>query len=246
MRKLFLHAGFAKCGSTSLQAALSVAPGIVFPKAGNHGGEHLALALALRGIDDWTRQFFDEAWVAEGLAGIMRDIRAGSQTVVLSSERLAALTEDEIARLQSLFPDFTIAVILVRRDLERYLSSTWRHAVFRHDFGESYDAFRERFRSFRFDDAGVRFGRHFPVHEVDMDAPGYAAALGTLIGTTLEIPRANVGVPMGLAVLLQQTHALLGTAEFTRRFDARTKAGMLAVWTGEKTVRIDPMTAPLF
>lgn len=246
MRKLFLHAGFAKCGSTSLQAALSVAPGIVFPKSGNHGGEHLALALALRGVDDWTRQFFDEAWAAEGLAGIMREIRADSQTVVLSSERLAALSEAEIARLRALFADFSIEVILVRRDLERYLSSTWRHAAFRHDFGESYDAFRDRFRSFRFDDAGARFGQHFKVHEYDMDAPGHAAALGALIGTTLVMPRANVGVPMGLATLLQQTHARLGTAEFTRRFDARTKAGMLAVWTGDKTVRIDPMTAPLF
>lgn len=246
MRKLFLHAGFAKCGSTSLQAALSRAPGILFPASGNHGGEHLALALVLRGIDDWTRQFFDPSWVASGYAGLMEEIRSSTETVVLSSERLVAMTEPEILRLKALFPDFDMQVIIVRRDLQRYLASTWRHAVFRHDFGESYAAFLDRFRDFDFGNAEARFRAHFPVHSFDMDAPDYAVALGALIGIPLDMPRANVGVPMEFAMLLQQAHALLGTREFRKRFDVATKKAMLDVWNAKTQVEIEPMTAPLF
>lgn len=246
MRKLFLHVGFAKCGSTSLQAALSEAPGIVFPKSGNHGGEHLALALKLRGIDDWTRQYFDESWVEQGMAGLMAEIGSSTETVVLSSERLAAMTEAEIAAVKAMFPDFDIQVIVVRRDVQRFLSSTWRHAVFHHDFGEAYEAFLEQFKTFNFGDASTKFGQHFPVHGFDMEAPDYAASLGALIGTTIEIPRANVGVPLEFAKLLQRTHALLGSEEFKKRFDTKTKKSMLAVWTGRATIVIEPMDALLF
>lgn len=246
MRKLFLHVGFAKCGSTSLQAALADAPCIVFPKSGNHGGEHLALALTLRGIDDWTRQYFDEAWVEQGMVGLMAEIAASTQTVVLSSERLAAMNETEIAALKAMFPDFDIHVIVVRRDAQRYLSSTWRHAVFHHDFGETYEAFLERFKAFNFGDAETKFGRHFTVHGFDMEAPDYAASLGAEIGTTIEIPRTNVGVPLEFAELLQNTHALLGTEEFKKRFDTKTKKAMLAVWNNRTSVDIEPITAPLF
>jgi hypothetical protein len=246
MRKLFLHIGFAKCGSTSLQAAMSEAAGIVFPKSGNHGGEHLSLALTLRGIDDWTRQYFDESWVDHGMAGTMAEIKSSTETVVLSSERLAAMTEDQIAAVKAMFPDFDIQVILIRRDVQRYLSSTWRHAVFRHDLGENYEVFLERFKTFDFGDVGTKFSKRFPVHSFDMEAPDYATSLGALIGTTVEIPRANVGVPLELAQLLQRTHVLLGTEEFKKRFDRDTKEAMLAVWTGHATARIEPIDAKLF
>lgn len=246
MRNLFIHAGFAKCGSTSLQAALSEAPGIVFPESGNHGGEHLALALRLRGIDDWTRQFFDETWVEEAMAGMMAEIASTSDPVVLSSERLTAMDETEIATLKALFPSFNIQIITVRRDIQRYLSSTWRHAVFRHDFAESYEAFLERFKNFSFGDADHKFSQHFTTHSFDMEADDYVEAVGALIGTTLDIPRANVGVPLELAKLLQHTHTLMGSEEFKKRFDSKTKASLLEVWRGEATVEIEMMTAPLF
>ena len=246
MRKLFLHVGFAKCGSTSLQESLSCAPGIVFPKSGNHGGEHLALALRLRGIDDWTRQFFDETWVEKGMAGIIEEIASTLQTVVLSSERLAAISQPQIDSLKALFPDFEIHVILVRRELQRYLISTWRHAVYRHDFAEPFDVFLTRFTNFSFGDAEVKFGRNFPVHAFDMEAEDYAEAVGTLIGTTVTIPQANVGIPREFAELLQKTHTLLGSAEFKKFFDVRTKKAMLDVWNGNASVTIEPMTPPLF
>lgn len=246
MRKLFLHVGFAKCGSTSLQSALSAAPNIVYPKSGNHGGEHLAFALAIRGIDDWTRQFFDESWVESGQADLMVEIGSSTENVILSSERLAAMTEAEIERVSEMFSDFEIHVVIVRREIQRYLSSTWRHAVFRHDYGECYEAFLNHFKSFTFGDVEKKFSSHFPVHVFDMEACDYAEEIGELLGTTVEIPRANVGVPMDLASLLQKTHALLGTEEFKKRFDTKTKQSMLDVYNGHATAEIEPINAPLF
>lgn len=246
MRKLFLHVGFAKCGSTSLQAALANATGILCPKSGNHGGEHLALALELRGVDNWTRKFFDETWVAAGMAGIWEEIAASDLPVVLSSERLAAMTVPEIERAVEMFRDFDVEIILIRRDIQRYLSSTWRHAVYRHDFGDSYEAFLERFKNFSFGDAKSKFAPYFPVHTFDMEDADYVPSLEALIGTKLELPKSNVGVPFEFASLLQKTHALMGSKAFKQRFDAPTKQKMLQVWSGNASVEIEPMQAPLF
>lgn len=246
MRKLFVHIGFAKCGSTSLQTSLSKAPGVVFPISGNHCGEHLALALKLRGIDDWTRQFFDEAWVEKGIVGLTKEISSTTGPIVMSSERLAAMDETQIDAFKALFPDFNIQVIIVRRDIHRYLSSTWRHAVFRHDYGETYEAFFETFKNFSFGNVESKFGSHFPVHVFDMEDDDYAEKVGELIGTTLDIPRENVGVPLELAQLLQRMHALMGSEAFKKRFDAQTKAKLLKVANGDATVQIEPMTVHLF
>lgn len=246
MRKLFLHVGFAKCGSTSLQAAMSQAPEIVFPQSGNHGGEHLALALTLRGLDDWTRQYFDEDWVTSGQAGLLEEIQNSSGTVMLSSERLAAMSETEIEDVRAMFPDFEIHVILVRRDLTRYHSSTWRHAVFRHDYAEPYETFLEHRKNFTFGEAEAKFRAFFPVHVFNMDAPDYAEQLGGLTGTVVAFTHANIGVPMELAKLLSDTHRLLGSTEFKKCFDSAAKNHMLEVWSGQASVTLDHMDAPLF
>lgn len=246
MRKLFLHVGFAKCGSTSLQTALMKAPNIVFPKCGNHGGEHLAFALAIRGIDDWTRQYFDDEWIQLGLAGQMEEIRSSQDTVVLSSERLAAMSEAEIVKVSEMFPDFDIQVIIVKRDVQRYLSSTWRHAVYHHDYCETYETFLERFKDFSFGNAEEKFSSFFPVHCLDVEAPDFPQSIGNLLKTTVEFSHTNVGVSLEFANILQKTHALLGSVEFKKRFDAATKELMLDVWRGQSTVEIEPLDAILF
>lgn len=246
MRKLFLHVGYAKCGSTSLQEALSAAPNIVFPKSGNHGGEHLAFALTIRGIDDWTRQYVDAAWVECKQAGMIAEIEATTETVVLSSERLAAMSSEEIERLADMFGDFEVHIVFIRRDIQRYISSTWRHAVFRHDYGESYEAFVNHFKNFTFGDAETKFRRYFPVHSLDMEDPNYVEKIEQLLGTKVTISHSNVGVPMEFAKLLQMTHVLLGSEEFKKRFDSKTKRLMLDVWNGRATTEIESIDASLF
>ncbi len=218
----------------------------LLPKAGTHGGEHLALALALRGVDDWTRRYFDETWVSREMSKLAQEIESTSETLVLSSERLAALPATEFGRLRDTFPNCEIHIIIVFRDLQRYLSSTWRHAVFRHDYGEEFLVFLERFKNFSFGDAELKFAKEFPVHAFNMDVPDYEASVGSLVGTTIRITHENVGVPMEYAQLLQKVHSLLGTREFQKRFDPATKKRMLEVWNGTVSVEIDPISAPLF
>jgi hypothetical protein len=245
-RKLFLHVGYAKCGSTSLQAALSKAPNIIFPSSGNHGGEHLALALTLRGIDDWTRKFFDETWVEPGYAGMMEEIKNSTETVVLSSERLSAMSPVEIETFSTLFPDFEVHVLILQRDTESYIKSIWRHAVFRHDYAEPYDVLLKKFHTFQFGDVREKFSRYFPVHEFNIDNSTYEEEVGALIGTMLEIPHVNSGVPMEFAALLSQMHRLLGTEAFRTQFNTASKQHMLKVWRGQENVEIEKMTVPLF
>lgn len=246
MRKLFLHVGFAKCGSTSLQEALSQAPGILYPKAGRHGAEHLSLPLKMRGIDDWTRQFFDDAWVEVQHRAMMEEISSTSLNVAISSERLAALTPAQITILPELFPNFDIRIILVRRSREKYLNSTWRHAVFFHDYGHTYEAFLEKMCGFDFGNTEEKFNKVFATHIYDLDSAGFPDDLAELMETKLDFPTSNVGVPFDLAKLLQETHALLGSQSFKKVYDMRTKKTMLAVKNGEKTVKVEPISAPLF
>lgn len=246
MRKLFLHVGFAKCGSTSLQAALSRAPGILCPTSGNHRGEHLAYALRIRGIDEWTRQYFDQPWVDRESVCLMEEIETGTGTVVLSSERLAGCTSEEIERIAADLSNFEVHVVIVKREIESYLSSTWRYGVFRHDFGESYESFVGRLKNFTFERIEKKFSAFFQTHWFSMDSPNYVEEIGALLGTKLEISRLNVGVPMAFAELLQKTHELLGSEEFKKRFDEKTKLSMLAVWNGDARTQIEPPDVQLF
>lgn len=246
MRRIFLHVGFAKCGSTSLQAALSSSFGILFPTSGRHHGEHLAFALRIRGIDDWTGQFIDQSWVDTENVRLMQEIHADTCTVVLSSERLAASTPQEIERITGVLSGFEVHIVIVKRDIESYLRSTWRHAVFFHDFGENYEAFVDQFKDFTFGEVEDKFRAVFPVHSFNMDAQNYAEEIGALLGCKLKISRQNVGVPMAFAELLQKTHVLLGSEEFKKRFDAETKRSMLDVWNGAAKTQIQPLDVDLF
>ena len=245
-RQLFLHVGIAKCGSTSLQAALSSTTGVLYPTSGRHGGEHLAFALRIRGVDNWTSQFFDQSWVDTENTRLMQEIQAGTGVLVMSSERLAASTREEIERIADVLSGFEVRIIIVKRDLDSYIKSTWRHSVFFHDLAEGYEAFVDRFKDFTFDEIEDRFRAIFPLHCFNLDAPNYGEEIGALLGTKLNIPIQNVGVPMALAELLQKTHALLGTEEFKKRFDAETKQSMLDVWNGTTKRLIQALDAVLF
>lgn len=245
-RKLFLHVGFAKCGSTSLQEALREAPNLLYPKAGINGAEHLSLPLFTRGVDDWTRQFFDEAWAAAQHGKMLEEIAASDADVAISSERLAAMKPEEIETLGTIFAGLEIHIVIVRRAVDRYLNSTWRHAVFHHDYGETYETFLERMARFSFGDSVEKFGKYFPVHVFDMDSAEYPLNLAVLMGTEINLPTSNVGVPFDFARLLQETHALMGSQSFKKIYVMKLKKAMLEVRTKQATASIEPISAPLF
>ncbi len=247
MPKLFLHVGFAKCGSTSLQDALKVAPHIYYPRSGVNGSEHLGLALKIRGIDDWTRQFFDETWVNQQNTALQLELKnKKNEPIVLSSERLAAMSEQEISSIKTMLASFQVELVIVKRQRDAYLKSTWRHAVFYHDYALSYEEFYSKMGNFSFDGAIEKFKKHFLVHVFDLDDPDYEKHLNHLLGTKITLPKSNVGVPSGFASLLQQTHALMGSQKFKSVYDMPTKQSMLSAFHGSVKHSIDPIDAPLF
>jgi len=245
-KSLYIHVGYPKCGSTSLQAALIKAKGITYPLAGRNAEEHLSLPLFLKGVDSWTTKWFSEEWVAEQHAAMMQEIAAAPGDVFLSSERLVALNPGEIVALRDLFPDWRIEIIIVERSLEKYLDSTWRHAVYRHDYAESKATFLKKMAGFTFGKADTLFGKYFPVHVFNMEHPDYTAAFAKATGVTISLGRANVGVSNDLAVLLQQTHALMGSARFKAAFTQQVKEAMRAALADEVTPNIDSFDVPLF
>lgn len=245
-RKIFIHVGFPKCGSTSLQQALQSADGVCYPLSGTHALEHLCLPLHLKGVDPWTARWFSEEWVDAELAKLMDEVRASRSDVVLSSERLASLSPDEVTGLATLLEGLDVSVIVVIRDRERFLDSLWRHAVFRHDYHVSRDDFLATMKDFSFDDCERRFARVFPVHVLNMDQPDYAQVLSSLLGSTISIPHANTGVPGELAEILQRNHALLGTEQFTKSFPPHVKDAMLRALKGEITPEISAFEVPIF
>lgn len=245
MRKAFIHVGFAKCGSTSLQEALSNVSSILYPNAGSASNEHLAFPLHYRGVDEWTRQFYSQEWADREHALMLEEISSSDKIVVISSERLAAMSPSEALRMKHDMDGFDVEIIVVRRSLSAYLSSTWRHAVFHHDLAESYDDFLERTKNFNFFSVSRTFEELFKVHYFDMDDPSYPKEISNLIGEDIYFPKSNVGVPFDFAETLQKMHALLGSEVFKNVFTHPMKRKMLAVYLGEDSVAIDPILADL-
>lgn len=245
-KKLFVHAGFAKCGSTSLQAALSKSVEASYPENGRHGNEHLALALYLRGLDDWTAQWYTQEWVEQSMPAMLKEIKGSQKPIFLSSERLAGVTAPEAQKLSELFSDYDIEVLFVIRSRDKYLDSTWRHAVFCHDYLTSREEFLEKSENFKFEDAIKLFSQYFPVHLFDLNDPRFPADFKAVTSVTLKMEYENVGAPQELIDLLQTLHRLLGTRKFKRMFPKAVKEQMLRTMIGRETPEYIEMDFPLF
>ena len=243
---IFIHIGYPKCGSTSLQEAFAVNNQIFYPRAGILAGfEHLALALKLKGVDAWTSQFVSNNWVEEQQRLLEISLRASDKTKVLSSERLASLNPSQISDLRQMFPDEDVQIVIVVRDLENYISSTWRHAVFYHDYHVPYQQFRVRMAKFNFESIVPAFSKYFPVHIFNMDEENYSNNLEKLIGAPLTLPKSNVGIPKDLACALQEAHATFGSPLFKRLFTRQVKEEARRI-KEHGAVPIDVFDVPLF
>jgi hypothetical protein len=246
LRNLYLHVGHPKCGSTSLQESLKSTPDLLYPKSGVNGAEHLSLPLYIKGIDEWTGQFFDQEWVKIQHQLMLQEIAASDLDVFVSSERLASMSDAQIRNLKELFPGFNIIIIIVKRDIEKYLNSTWRHAVYNHDYAEDYDDFMRNMQRYSFDDCEKRFSEYHRLCVFDMDSDEYPKNLGKLLHTEIVLPKSNVGVPLEFAKLLQLNHKLMGSKKFKEIFDYEEKKKMLDVLYGQTEVQVDDMNVNLF
>jgi hypothetical protein len=246
--KLFVHVGYAKCASTSLQEALRDGTGILYPRAGrlSSQAEHLSLPLHLKGIDDYTRQWVSDEWVQMQHAALMQEISESDKSVVVSSERLAGLQPDQIARMAQLFELYDTRIVILHRDREKFLNSTWRHVVYKHDYAVDYASFQELTADFQFGQIVPLFEKHFPVSMFNIEEVGFDRQIMELTGATFSLGRVNAGVPFEFAEILQQQHVALGSKTFKAIFTTDVKATMLASWQSQTRPAIDPYTDPLF
>jgi hypothetical protein len=246
--KLFVHVGYAKCGSTSLQEALRDGTGILYPRSGrlSQQAEHLSLPLHLKGIDDYTRQWVSNEWVQTQHAALMREISESDKTVIVSSERLASLQPDQITQMAHLFEPYDTRIVVLYRDRENYLNSTWRHAVYNHDYAVDYPTFQRQTGGFDFNAIISLFEKHFPVFMFNIDDVGCDQNIMALTGASFSLRRVNVGVPFELAELLQRQHVLLGSQTFKAIFTRAVKTTMLASCLSPTRPEIAPFTDPLF
>lgn len=246
--KVYIHVGYPKCGSTSLQTAIRDGTGVLYPQAGTRApdAEHISLPLYIRGIDEWTQQFISEEWVQIQHQLMMQEIARSDRPVFISSERLSGLDAKEVQTLRDIFSGHDTEIIIVVRDREKYLDSTWRHAVFHHDFAASYPDFLKLMEDFQFEIIVPKFKKYFPVNIFNLEDKDFENDIKGLIGANFNLGFANTGVPHILAKLLQEQHALIGSRLFKDLFPMENKTKMLFMATHQERVAIDPFCDPIF
>ncbi len=134
MAKLFLHVGFHKTGTTSLQDLMSrnrkelLNQGLIYPKTRKFRAQHeFAWSAGLRG---WGWKQFGGSQAGPGPAKRMyKLIRASKQDVVVSSEFLSELTPEKIQRLFASIGDKDLRVIFTVRPIAKILPSAYQQEV---------------------------------------------------------------------------------------------------------------------
>lgn len=142
MKKLFLHIGFYKTGSTSLQKNLAqnssalAAQGICYPfvprSPFNQRWQHAPLAAAMPGRKlDWLLAGKGKSLDRAYRAMFEHFEASGCGTLVLSSEGFCDQTMDEngLRWLQDKFSDFDITVIAYIRRQDAYFLSTYQELI---------------------------------------------------------------------------------------------------------------------
>lgn len=146
-RRVYLHVGAPKTGTTYLQVRLTLNAkslaehGIHFPSSAltSPGLFHFRAALDL--LDqDWggPSGHADGGWEA-----LVRRVRRKTGTVVISHEILAPAEPDAIARAKRDFADSEIHIVYTARDLARQIPAAWQESI-KQGRKWSYGAFLER------------------------------------------------------------------------------------------------------
>jgi hypothetical protein len=134
LAKLFLHVGFHKTGTTSLQDALNrnraelLTQGLIYPKTRRFRAQHeFAWSAGQRG---WGWKQFGGSQAGPGPARRMfRLIRSSKQDVIISSEFLSELTPPKIQKLVSSIGDKDLRVIFTVRPVAKILPSAYQQEV---------------------------------------------------------------------------------------------------------------------
>lgn len=128
-RRVFLHIGTPKSGTTYLQEKLALnrdaiaRQGLLYPET--RGGNHFDAALDL--IEErWAgqREVARGQWPA-----LVADVRKAPRDALVSHEILSAATPAQVARAMSAFGDAEVHLVLTARDLGRQLPAEWQERL---------------------------------------------------------------------------------------------------------------------
>jgi hypothetical protein len=142
-RRVFLHIGTPKSGTTYLQEKLALnrdaiaQQGLTYPDT--RTGNHFEAALDL--IEE---RWAGEREVARGQwSALVGDARKAPGDVVISHEILAAATPEQVATAMAAFADDEVHLVLTARDLARQLPAEWQENV-KHRGRRSFSKFLNR------------------------------------------------------------------------------------------------------
>jgi hypothetical protein len=132
--QLFLHVGFHKTGTTSLQDALNrnrkelQSQGIIYPKTRKFRAQHeFAWSVGQRG---WGWKQFGGSQAGPSPARRMfKLIRSSKQNVIISSEFLSELSPEHIKKLASSIGDKQLRLIFTVRPVAKILPSAYQQEV---------------------------------------------------------------------------------------------------------------------
>lgn len=138
-RKLFVHIGMHKTGTTSIQKycqaniGLLKNSGLIYPQSGIAGYHHLFSVFdsaasdqvrrsLLNGMSDAQIKWINECY-PNSLNSTKKEIEGSAHDVLISSEHFIFLTSSCISRLSEFFSDFDIIPILVFRNFAAFANS---------------------------------------------------------------------------------------------------------------------------
>lgn len=234
-RRVFLHVGSPKTGTTFLQNVLwsqrerAREQGLLLPL--DRFADHYLASLDLRGLSDRPEHPPRALGIWDKLVS---ETTRWSGTVLVSHELFAAATPEQAARAVSAFgDDAEVHVVLTARDLVRQMSAEWQEHV-KHRSVQTYAEFVSSLREDRrhrswfwrvqdFADVLDRWGSTLPherVHVVTVPPSGASPVLlwdrfATLLGLDPDTfdtkqGRSNTSLGVEQAELLRRLNAVLG------------------------------------
>jgi len=167
-----------------------------------------------------------------------------NKTVVISSERLADLTSDQLQLIMNFFSPVDIELLLLYRPVDDYVKSMWRHAVFRHDLSESFEVFRERFKYFNPTACVDQHRDIVPVHAININDQEWEKRLYKILGTYVPLLHENISAPFSCCCFLQQLHRSVGSEKFKKFFTSERKKEFSNIFTNGSNA-IEEFTVPI-
>ncbi len=156
-KKLYLHIGTHKTGSTALQVFFSqnrdnlAKNGILYPKVGcpeySHYGQHLIAWSFFENqnyLPSFNGNILNKSFIAK--MHLIEELNLVSNddsinTVILSSEEFSVLNESEIEKLAKSLFNFDVEIIIYFRRQDNYLEASYKTSVL-------YSAYEKNFISF--------------------------------------------------------------------------------------------------